>query len=371
MSGVFSLYELVKPNYKKSYDILTSITRQEYQDIQHNKLSSINKNYMLNDQISNKFYNALGITKENLRSLINKYITSTKNFDSLDPNNIMLMFLMRYSNEVRNETMFYMVYEIFLYKNFYPIFTKYFKYGVDESAFEYFKSTLGSKYELSKQESLYATVDVIGKRNIEKYKPSIIGNSEKDFLLLPVNTKTRLNQFTKELMKAYMPFIEKNKVHLNASRELEDEEGGTFNDQTSNNNKLSHDYKNKLLFSIMHDSIPQQLRYNLLNNLKKSTKEDIDKVYNNIIMNKYISDDLINIFVENTPKNRPIEDKQSITFWMEELNKHKPDDYVLQLDKYIEKYTPELDISQKSLLIEKRKMIILMLYMLLLKNLHK
>lgn len=366
--NVFDLYNLIKPMISRSQSSLNELLRSEFKDIQHIKTTSINKNYMFNDQISNKFYNALGISKENLRSLINKYVTSTKNFDSLDPNNIMLMFLMRYGFETGQNVLVKMAYEIFLYKNFYPIFTNYFKYGVDESAFEYFKSTLNSKYELSKQENLYATVDVIGKRNFDKYSEFLYKNSEKDFLLIPVNTKTRLNQFVKELMKVYKPFIEKNKVHLNASRDLEDEEGGTFNDQMYNNNSIDHEFKNRINLFVIHNELPEMFLRKIASGMNKSTLEDVKDIYHNIIMNKDLVDKIADIFIDNRIKNVPIEDKSVINKWILEVSKHKPEDYVLEIDKMIEKYTPELDISQKSSLIEKRKIFILLVYLIILKS---
>lgn len=366
--SVFVLYKEIEPIIASKYHDLMYLVRKEYSDIQHIKTTSINKNYMFNDQISNQFYSIINISKENFRSLINKYVKTTKNFDSLDPNNIMLLFLMRYSLNKGNENNLKMIYEIFLYKNFYPIFNNYFKYGVDESAFEYFKTTLSSKYELSKQENLYATVDIIGKRNLIKYLPSIVGNSEKDFLLLPVNTKTRLNQFVKELMRAYKPFIEKNKVHLNASRDLEDEEGTIYNDQFSNNNKNSLEYKNILSLSIINNEISDNIINYISNITKRNSKDDIKHIYTNIIKNDLYKEKLIDIFIENLDHRFGIDDSRIIKGWVEEINKHKPDVAVKELDKIIISEYPELMNKQKIDLVEKRKIIIFLLFIILRKN---
>lgn len=366
--SVFNLYDKMEPLIASAQVELNKLVRTQYKDIQYIKTTSINKNYMFNDSISNEFYKALGINKETLRSSINKYITSTKNFDSLDPNNILLLFIMRFGMKTGQNVLVKLTYEIFLYKNFYPIFTNYFKYGVDESAFEYFKSQLNNKYELAKQDSLYDALDAIGKRNFDKYSPFIASHSEKDFLLIPVNTKTRINQFIKELMRAYMPFIEKNKVHLNASRDLESEEYGTFNDQTYNNNMISQEYKNKYMFFIIHNDLPESLFKTIASSFKFNNEDDVKEIYKNIIKNKETSEKVVNIFVDNIDKNLHIDDKRIIQNLFLEANKHKASDYMIELDNYIKSNIKDIDESKKSILIEKRKILLILVYLIILRT---
>lgn len=367
MATIFDIYDNLKDKIRHSETEIKKLLNLEYNDIQYNKTTSMNKNYMFNDIISNKFYNALNITKDILRSLIINNIKSTSNFDSLDPNNILLLFLMRYFKEKHEFNYVTMAYEIFLYKLYYPIFVNYFKYGVDESAFEYFITTLSTKYEITKQDNIYKALDQLGKRNYEKYSSFITSNDERNFLLIPVNTKTRINQFIKELMKAYKPFIETNKIHINASRDLEDEESGTYSDQSTTNNQILNEYKNRLKTSILHDEIPKQIRYNMLKLFKKSDQHDIDIIYNLIKDKKINSSHVIDVFVNNIKLNTEYNDRNMIHDLFENASKFKETEFTKELDAILFNYVDSYKNLPKAELVEKRKILLLLIYLFLLK----
>lgn len=367
MHKIFEIYNGIKDRIAHAENEIKRLLSIEYNDIQYNKTTSMNKNYMFNDSISVNFYNALNLTKERLREIITKNIKSTSNFDSLDPNNILLLFLMRYFKEKHEFNYVTMAYEIFLYKLYYPIFVNYFKYGVDESAFEYFITTLSTKYEITKQDNIYKALDQLGKRNYDKYSPFITGNNEHNFLLIPVNTKTRINQFIKELMRAYKPFIETNKIHINASRDLEDEESGTYSDQLTTNNQLLNEYKNRLKTIILHDELPKQIRYNMLKLFKKSNHHDIDIIYSLIKDKDTNIANIIDIFVNNIKLNTTHTDRNMIQELFEDASKFKETPFTKDLDDILFSYIESYKTLPKAELVEKRKILILLIYLFLLK----
>lgn len=364
MSAII-LYDKLKPMIEKNQRQLTHLAEKEYKDIQFNKTTSMNKNYMFNDSISNNFYHTLGISKEGLRQLISQHVKSTNNFDSLDPNNLMLIFIIRYALSHNLHKLAEMTYEIFVYKIFYPVFTNYFKYGIDENAFEYFKSTLSLKFEISKEENIYAVIDNIGKRNFIKYKNSFTSNTEKDLLLLPVNLKTRINQVIKNIMSAYTKYLNTNKVYVNASRDIENEDGDIFNDQTSNNNNKLVEYKNRLKLFLIHNDIHENLLVALSKSCEKITLNDIQYLYKNVIKNPEYKDKLIDHFVENLNPEYEINDIKILSKIIPETEKYKPDLFMQEIDKILYRVIPNLNTLPKKDLTERRKALIFILFLIL------
>lgn len=371
MRTIFDLYKALIPNIKNEEQSLKKLIEIEYNDIQYIKTTSMNKNYMFNDSISVKFYNLLKLNKEDFRKLILSVVKSTSNFDSLDPNNMLLMFLMRYFKALHDIKYLKMVYEIFLYKLYYPLFNTYFKYGVDESAFEYFVSTLSTKFEITKQDNIYKALDQLGRKNLETYSIYLEKEDEKSFLLLPVNTKSRINQFLKEIMKYYVVFIEKNKIHINASRDHEDDERGSFNDQIRNDNQVFHEYKNRLKMSILHDDLPPVMRKNILKLFKKSTEHDIEFIYNYLKYKDTDIDKISDVFVDNIDKSKDFNDSRQIHFLFDEAGKFKDTEFTIALDKILHNMGDAYKETPKSELVEKRKILILILHLFLLKAMNK
>ena len=365
---VFDLYKMIKVLIHKHEHELKKLINKEYKDIQYIKTTSMNENYMFNDSISNNFYKTIGLTKDQLKQLISQYVTITNNYDSLDANNILLLFLIRYGLE-NNDHMFTLAtYEIFAYKLYYPIFNTYFPHGVDENAFAYFKSSIGDRSDLTKFDTIYGVIDKLAHGAFNTYKKDIMGKSDKHFLLLPVHLKTRYNQSLKGIMQKYTPFIANNKVYLNSSRELEskDEDDESYTDQNRNNNNAYYEQKNKLAFALIHRDIPHIYIESLKHKFQKISGPEIYEIYGKIIKNKDIADSLSSAYIEYGPSNNIEVD--SIKFyneWFNQVGSYQSNLQQEVLDKFIINHLSDVNINNKKEMVERRRIILTMLYLLI------
>lgn len=372
MSNVFDLYEKVKPHYEKAFPTLTILARNEFKEIAHIKTTDMNKNYMFNDKISSKFYDALGFQKNTLAALISQYVKSTNNFDSLDANNIMLQFLMRYALQKGNSVVMRYAFEIFTYKIYYPVWNIYFKYGIDIPSFEYFKTTLNSKFYLARVNTIYDAVDAIANKYLETYEKIITSKDEQEFLRMPVNMKTRLNQFVKQIMSEYTEYLKTNKVHLNAAIEIDNEgdEEGVFSTQSTNNNQQDVEYKNRLSHALMHTDLEHSALQQQATAFKKSTLKDVEMIYHKILKNYYYNEFLSSLFIDYRTKTVDIKSSKTILDWIINCKKNNITPEIAMLDKVIFEEIPEYKSLTKTELAEKRCITVILLYRFLLKALR-
>lgn len=363
---IFRVYNIIKPLIAKREKEFKVIINKEFKTIQQIKTTSMNENYLFNDVISAQFYRLLDMDKLTFKKIIDANVKCTNNYDSKDANNVLLLLLGRYALETKQDLLYHVMIQMLAYKIYFPVFTKYFKFGVDESAFKYFANTLPKKFDIARFENIYGVVDDKAKAVAGKYIDDVRGKNAAKLLLIPVHIKTRLNQFFKQLLGAYKRFIQTNKIHLNSSRDLENEEGDTFNDQGRNNNSLDLEYKNRLHLALIHMELPDNMKYSILHRFHRSSKNDVDLIYKLIKHDDEI-DNICKIFIEMRDQSVRVDDKSIILKWDVELGKYSESEVNDRIDALLFKYIPEYAKLEKKALIEKRKIFITLIYCFFIK----
>ena len=372
--NIFEAYNIIKPIFKSKLNDLKYLISIEYKNIQHIKHTNYSDNYMFNDRISEKFYNALGMSKTDFKNIIDNNIDKNKfkNYRMSDPNNMLFQFLMRYGYEINNEILVLTSYEIYGYKLFYSDFVKYFRYGIDESKFKMFTSTLSNKFYLGKPNinTIYDAIDEIMRINLNTYKKDIQGNNEKLFLDFPEAIRTRINNFLNKTYNEYSQFLKKKTLFLNASIDIENKEDeSSFNTQTLNDNSESNNFKNQLELLLIqssdlnHHILDSIINYNIFKH--KNCKVDKDFVYNiyhKIIKNNSFHKRIAEVFIENKPEGISISNKLKILSYWLSLTNTRTNNSINELDSLIFKAIPEYETLDKTVLYDVRKILLFLIF---------
>lgn len=220
----------------------------------------LNKQPLFTDTIRKKICTMFGINKDDI-DLAAKDVPRPEELGrdakpSMNGFNCLLLLIMKYYLELKNETRFRFVCSLYAYSNYPTIWSKYFgANGIHEPTMEYTVDNMIRKFTLKKLGSVEAYLNHnIGEASVY-YKKGIMNASDEDLILITSNLQTRLNNSMNKIKNEY----EKNRANQHAvfvDEEFNDEgeyisRNGTLGEIES----LSNKYTTKFISGIISDKL--------------------------------------------------------------------------------------------------------------------
>ena len=230
-----ALYPKVKSvlSNKRNQDKFNEIV-STYVDKNIDRLSTIGptKRLIFTDGDRNKVFNLIGLTPEQIDTIVKKSPSIKENTNAGNAFNIIMALVIRFfainkNTKYKNSAVLYIALSMYS-----SIHRKYFKYEPNEQIVAYTINQMSEKFKLKQTGNLLQAIVETSVRSDEHYAKQIIRGNDKDIVDYILSIKTRLNGFMKNFTKEFMKQHEL-KNYLNFETDNEDEENFSTADSNS------------------------------------------------------------------------------------------------------------------------------------------
>lgn len=230
-----ALYPKVKTvlSNKRNQDTFNSFVNG-YVDRNTDRLSTIGptKRLIFSDGDRNKVYNLIGLTPEQIKTIVKKSPSIKEDTNAGNPFNIIMALIIRFftltkNQKYKNSALLYL--SLSMYSS---IHRKYFKYEPNEQIMAYTINQMSNKFKIKQTGNLLQAIVETVVRSDDHHVKNIVRGNDKDIVDYVLSIKTRLNGFMKNITNEFMKQHE-SKNYLNYETDNEDEDNFSSADSNS------------------------------------------------------------------------------------------------------------------------------------------
>lgn len=223
------LLHKLEPDIKKSLSNQNTIKTlqtiiSQYLDSNVNKLTTSGPIYrtVFIDSEFNKFYNALNINPDDIRSILNESSYIKKQWQIMNnPFNTLSVLCIRHFIITKNEQMKKFMIIYFTLSMYPSLHSKYFKYEPNKAIMDYTIENLSTKYKVRNSETFYHALIDTSFVCTDTYEKNIIRCTDKDIVDYVHAIKTRLNAMMKNIALMFYE-NEKKGSYMNETEDSND-----------------------------------------------------------------------------------------------------------------------------------------------------